>query len=105
MVELDPIAGESAKHDLEQLRQRREQEVAFVLAKRTLDRFFRDGEGAERPWLFGDLLRITKEWLATCVTCKDNACPADAADQRPRDGRQPTRSTSPSPTAPPVRSG
>jgi type III restriction enzyme len=74
-VELDPIAGESAEHDLEQLRQRREQEVAFVLAKRTLDRFFRDSEGAERPWLFGDLLRITKEWLATCVTCKDNAFP------------------------------
>jgi type III restriction enzyme len=75
MVELDPIAGESAEHDLEQLRRRREQEVAFVLAKRTLDRFFRDSEGAERPWLFGDLLRITKEWLATCVTCKDNAFP------------------------------
>ena len=75
MVELDPIAGESAEHDLEQLRRRREQEVAFVLAKRTLDRFFRDSEGAERPWLFGDLLRITKEWLTTCVTCKDNAFP------------------------------
>jgi len=74
-VELDPIAGEGAEHDLEQLRRRREQEVAFVLAKRTLDRYFRDGEGAERPWLFGDLLRITKDWLATCVSCKDNAFP------------------------------
>lgn len=56
----------------------RAQHVAFVLAKRLLDRYFRaadaDGQpGAERPWLFPQLAEITKRWISDCVTLKDDA--------------------------------
>src|SRR5439155_22653879 len=35
-----PIIGESVVHDLQELRNRREQEVAFQLAKLTLEKYF-----------------------------------------------------------------
>jgi type III restriction enzyme len=44
------------------------QKVIFTVAKRTLDNHFRDTEGGERPWLFPQLLRITRDWIAQCVT-------------------------------------
>jgi len=75
LVEVDPIAGERAIHDLNELKSRRTQEVAYRIARLTLDRHFRDDEGAERPWLFPQILDITGQWLATCVYCKDGAFP------------------------------
>jgi type III restriction enzyme len=79
-----PIVGESSIHTLDDLRRRRPNEVAFLLAKLTLERYFRyDGEiSAERPldhkfdsevkhWLFPQLLSIAKRWLDECVTLKD----------------------------------
>jgi type III restriction enzyme len=83
-----PIVGEGSIHTLDDLRQRREAEVAFLLAKLTLEKYFRqDGEQrTDRPsehrfdadvqaWLFPQVLAITKRWLAECVTCKDNTFP------------------------------
>ncbi|MBI4264881.1 MAG: DEAD/DEAH box helicase family protein [Acidobacteria bacterium] len=83
-----PIVGEGSIHTLDDLRKRREAEVAFLLAKLTLEKYFRqDSEPrTERPsahrfdadvqaWLFPQLLAITKRWLAECVTCKDNTFP------------------------------
>jgi len=80
-----PIVGETSIHTLEDLKKRRSQEVAFLLAKLTLEKYFRyDGEERiGRPeehkfdsevqmWLFPQVLDITKRWLAKCVTCKDN---------------------------------
>jgi type III restriction enzyme len=65
------------------LRSRREQEVAFLLAKLVLEKYFRwDGETKlekdknhlfdpdVKAWLFPQLLQITKLWLQECVTCK-----------------------------------
>jgi len=74
-VELDPIVGEIAVHSLDDLREQRENTVAFSVAKRTLDSYFRDEAGAERPWLFPQLVRIARDWIATCVLpyLKDNA--------------------------------
>ena len=74
-VELDPIVGESSTHDLDDLKRRRPNQVAFLLAKLTLERYFRDAEGNDRPWLFPQLLGIAKRWLAECVTLKDNTFP------------------------------
>jgi type III restriction enzyme len=78
--------GETAIHSLDDLRRRRDSEVAFLIAKLTLEKYFRaDGEKAsDRPaehrftadvqvWRFPQLLEITREWLAECVKCKDNA--------------------------------
>jgi len=75
LVEVDPIAGEKAVHRLDDLRERREQEVVFRIAKQTLDRYFRDADGGERPWLFPQILAIVRSWMAECVACKDNAFP------------------------------
>jgi type III restriction enzyme len=87
-VENAPIVGESSIHTLDDLKNRREQEVAFLLAKLVLEKYFRqDGaQSVERSathqfdaevqaWLFPQVLNIAKGWLRECVTCKDNTFP------------------------------
>ena len=74
-VQLDPIVGESSTHTLDDLKRRRPNEVAFLLAKLTLEKYFRDDDGNGKPWLFPQLLTITKRWLAECVTLKVNTFP------------------------------
>jgi len=78
-----PIVGQSVIMTLDDLRSRRPQEVAFLLAKLVLEKYFR-ADGTEQPektqthqfdsevqaWLFPQILQITKEWLRECVTCK-----------------------------------
>jgi type III restriction enzyme len=70
-----PIVGESSIHTLDDLKRRRSNEVAFHLAKLTLEKYFRDDKGNDKPWLFPQLLGIAKRWLAECVTLKDNTFP------------------------------
>jgi type III restriction enzyme len=72
---LDPIVGESIETNLDDLKLRRPQEVAFRIAKRVLDTYFRADDEAEQPWLFPQLLVITERWLAECVVLKDHAFP------------------------------
>lgn len=72
------VVGETEEHRLDRFEAMRAQQVAFVLAKRLLDRYFHapdeDGQpGAERPWLFPRLVEITRRWIAECVTLKDDA--------------------------------
>jgi len=74
-TQLDPIVGETSIHTLDDLRARRMNEVAFVIARRTLEIYFHNDEGNLKPWFFPQLLSITKRWLAQCVTCKDNTFP------------------------------
>ncbi len=81
-----PIVGEISIHSLEDLKNRRTAEVAFLLAKLTLEKYFRQEppDGVEvkpgtvqdvQAWRFPELLKIAQEWLAECVTCKDNTFP------------------------------
>ena len=83
-----PIVGQTSIHTLDDLKRRRPNEVAFLLAKLTLEKYFRqDGEirtdrpeehrfdGEVKLWLFPQMLGIAKRWLADCVTLKDNAFP------------------------------
>jgi type III restriction enzyme len=83
-----PIVGESSIHTLNDLKRRRPNEIAFLLAKLTLEKYFRqDGEilidrptahtfdGDVKIWLFPQVLDIVKRWLAECVTLKDNTFP------------------------------
>ena len=74
-VENAPIVGESSVHDLDDLKRRRPNEVAFLLAKLTLEKYFRDDDGNDKPWLFPQLLTIAKRWLEECVTLKDGTFP------------------------------
>jgi type III restriction enzyme len=83
-----PIVGETSIHKLDDLKRRRPSEIAFLLAKLTLEKYFRqDGQqqtvrpeehhfdGEVKAWLFPQMLAITKRWLAECVTLKDNTFP------------------------------
>ena len=70
-----PIVGESSIHTLDDLKCRRPNEVAFLLAKLTLEKYFRDNDGNDKPWLFPQLLGIAKRWLNECVALKDNTFP------------------------------
>ena len=70
-----PIVGESSIHTLDDLKRRRPNEVAFLLARLTLGKYFRDDDGNDKPWLFPQLLGIAKRWLDECVTLKDNTFP------------------------------
>ncbi len=74
-VRLDPIIGESSVHDLGTLKERRLQQVEYVVARRTLERFFRDDNGSPKSWLFPQLLNITRKWVRECLTTEDDAFP------------------------------
>ncbi len=67
-----PIVGETSLHTLYGLKEWRIQTVAYKIAKFTLEKFFRDEEENIKPWLFPELLRISREWLDKYVYCKDN---------------------------------
>jgi len=65
-TELDPIVGELNLLELP-LHEARMNTVVFAVAKRTMDNFFRDDDDNPRPWLFPQLVEITRRWLAECV--------------------------------------
>ncbi|MDV2989180.1 MAG: DEAD/DEAH box helicase family protein [Dehalogenimonas sp.] len=69
-----PIVGDISTHDLGALKEKRQQELVFHLAKVTLDKYFRDGHDS-RYWFFPQLVDITRRWLNECLTLKDNAFP------------------------------
>ena len=75
ITENAPIIGEISIHDLNDLKDIRLNEVAFLLADLTLKQYFIDDEGNTKPWLFPQLLKIAKEWLDNCIICKDNTFP------------------------------
>ena len=98
-----PIVGASTIMTLDELRAKRPAEIAFLLAKLVLEKYFRqDGaprterEAAHRfepdvqAWLFPQVLGIARRWLGECLACKDDTFPGllllvefahDAADR------------------------
>ncbi len=72
-----PIIGQSSIHTLDELRLHREQEVAFLLAKLTLEKYFRCSilESEVQAWLFPQILQISKQWIHECVTYKSGTYP------------------------------
>ena len=75
ITENAPIVGETSIHTLDDLKRHREQEVAFLLARLTLEKYFRDDDGNIKPWLFPQLTTIARHWLSECVILKDNTFP------------------------------
>lgn len=73
-TEVRGSVGAAETHTLG-LDQHREQEVAFKLAKRLLERYGADRDGSSRPWLFPQILGITQRWLHECLRCKDRTYP------------------------------
>ncbi|MXW57574.1 MAG: restriction endonuclease [Acidimicrobiia bacterium] len=73
-TQTEGIAGETAEQNLERLRGARPQEVAYRVARTMLQRAdqFAGHDAAEKPWLFPQLVDITRQWLASdCVTFAD----------------------------------
>ena len=67
-TELAPIVGAADVHTLDDLKARREQEVVFFVARRVAQRYFPD-----QPWLFPQIVRITRRWIEDSITLKDHA--------------------------------
>lgn len=74
-VEVAGIVGETATHTLDDIKQWRMQQVEFALARRLALRYFRTEDEADKPWLFPQLLRIVRQWIAECVHLADGAFP------------------------------
>ncbi len=70
------IIGQSADMDLEHLGDIRPSTLLFHLTQRLLYTKFRDPGQEPKLHLFGQLKRITKEWLDNCVVCKGDTYPA-----------------------------
>jgi type III restriction enzyme len=70
------IIGESVDLSLEHLKDMRRSTLLFHVAKRLLYTKWRDPGEEPRLHLFGQLKRITKQWLDRCLVCKGGTYPA-----------------------------
>lgn len=67
-----PIVGASSHHTLDDLKKHREQEADFRVAQLLVESYFRDDQGNMKPWLFPQLLAITRQWRRECLQLKDD---------------------------------
>jgi type III restriction enzyme len=69
-VEQRGVVGAAEQVELDEIRAARPQRVAFAIAKTLLEReeFFAAHDDVPRPWLFPQLVDITRRWLTECVT-------------------------------------
>lgn len=70
------IIGEGVDMSLEHLGDMRPSSLVFHLTQRLLYTKWRDPGEEPKLHLFGQLKRITKEWLDTCLVCKGETYPA-----------------------------
>jgi type III restriction enzyme len=70
------IIGEGVDLSLEHLADMRRSTLLFHITKRLLETKWRDPGEEPKLHLFGQLKRITKEWLDVCLVCKGDTYPA-----------------------------
>jgi type III restriction enzyme len=70
------IIGQDVDLSLEHLEDMRRSTLLFHLTQRLLYTKWRDPDDAPKLHLFGQLKRITKQWLDTCLVCKGSTYPA-----------------------------
>ncbi len=70
------IIGQPVDLNVEHLDGVRFQTILYELTKELLLTKWQDSDGAPRLPLFGQLKRITREWLDTCLVCKGSTYPA-----------------------------
>ncbi len=73
-TELIGVVGEAETLTLDELRAARDQQVAYELAKVIVARHL-TADGQPRPWLFPQVVRLVREWMAECVDYHDDAFP------------------------------
>jgi type III restriction enzyme len=69
------IIGEAVDLSLEHIRDMRRSTLLFHLTQRLLYTKWRDPGEEPKLHLFGQLKRITKQWLDTCLVCKGDTYP------------------------------
>jgi type III restriction enzyme len=69
------IIGETVDLSLEHIRDMRRSTLLFNITQRLLTTKWRDSGEQPKLHLFGQLKRITKEWLDTCLVCKGDTYP------------------------------
>lgn len=70
------IIGEDVDLSLVHTGDIRSSTILYHLTKRLLETKWRDPGGEPKLYLFGQLKRITKQWLDTCLVCKGGTYPA-----------------------------
>ncbi len=70
------IIGEDVDLSLKHLGDMRRSSLLFHVAKRLLYTKWRDPGKEPKLYLFGQLKRITRQWLDTCLVCKGGTYPA-----------------------------
>ena len=70
------IIGEGVDMSLKHLGDMRPSSLVFNVTKRLLDTTLREPGEEPKLYLFGQLKRITKQWLDTCLVCKGETYPA-----------------------------
>lgn len=70
------IIGEGVDLDIEHLQDMRASSLLFHLTQRLLYTKWRDAGEAPKLYLFGQLKRITREWLENHLVCKGDTYPA-----------------------------
>ena len=70
------IIGEDVNLNLEHLQDMRRSTLLFHVTKRLLYSKWRDPDEEPKLHLFGQLKRITKQWLDNCMVCKGGTYPA-----------------------------
>ncbi|MBA4062935.1 MAG: restriction endonuclease subunit R [Isosphaera sp.] len=75
-----PIVGESVTMTLDELRRKREQEVAFAVAREVVKNYpadpgAADPAGASKVWLLPQVFEIARRWVRECVVLKDSVFP------------------------------
>lgn len=64
--------GVEVKEEMLKTKARREGEVSVLLTQALLKRYYRDGDGVEKYWLYPQLKRIVDDYIRSQVRLKDN---------------------------------
>lgn len=70
------IFGEEVSLSLKDLAGVRDRTVLMWLTKYLLEGYFRDGDGMPKLYLYGQLKKITWDWMKSCFSCERGAMPA-----------------------------
>ncbi len=79
------IIGEAVDLNLQHSKDVRKATVVYDLTKRLLYTKWRDPDGAPKLYLFGQLKRIARQWVETCLVCKGGTHPAQLMYQEIED--------------------
>ncbi len=70
-ITIEGVVGDTTFERLDKIKERREGEVIMRLTERLLKKYYADGYGAEKIWLFPQLKRIVEEYVKKYVVLKD----------------------------------